>query len=320
MQRSVMHSDYFLTPCENNRLSEKNLLALARHIRTWYKIFAHQAPRDRNSIRDYSRGLTAQQIPRRKAHLPLPDIEPKFLGIVLNKYEISKKGIKRDNKGEPVDVNESFKSRAQQCMAERMLTAAIQVSDVLKEPHPGANGFNGDEGIELSLDQGLFPANAPPGGPRPDEFRHPQKSRFCPQYGILARVRRGAQHFELSTSATGRPFSAIETDAELEQLRIECNSKKAIEREEVAHFGRVFDDLAKFINCLPNPEPYNFVFDPRAGGNLVEPLYNDRREIDVVPGYPEEDGLDYTEVNNKRSARQVPRAWVTDETLDTIGF
>ena len=297
-----MHSDYFLTPCENNRLSEKNLLALARHIRTWYKKFAHQSLGNRNSIRDYSRGLTTEHIPRSGAHLPLPDIEPKFLGIVLNKYEVSRKGIKRDNKGEPIEANESFKSNAQICMAERMLTAAIQVSEILKEPHPGPNKAPGDEGIELAVDKELFTTNI---GPGLDEFRHSQESRFCPQYGILARVRRGAQNFELATSATGRPFSAIETDAELEQLKIECYSKKTIEKEEVAHFGRVFDDLAKFINYLPNPEPYNFVFDPRAGGGNVDPIKNDRGEIDVVPGYPKEDGFDCTEVNNKRSARQV---------------
>ena len=41
----------------------------------------------------------------------------------------------------------------------------------------------------------------------------------------------------------------------------------------------------------------------------------DRGEIDVVPGYPKEDGFDCTEVNNKRSARQVPQKWIADKTL-----
>ena len=303
---SIMHSHYVIVPCENNRLSEKNLVSLPRHIKDWYKKYGHRGPLHRSGLRDFSRGLTSDWIPNRDATLPLPDVEPKFLGIILNKYEVGRKGTKRNNKGEPEETRETFKSNAQIRMARRMLAASLRVSEELKT---SGSSMPGDEGIELAVGENAFSSIE---GEGLNVFRHQRGSPYYPQYGILARVRKGAQHYETATFAVGKPFSAIDTDADLRNVKEECNSNKSIDKEEVAHFRRIFDDIASFIIYLPTPDPFNFVFDPNAFGDseAIEAARanNSDRPI-VVPGYPEVDDFECNNVNAKRSARQVPVNW-----------
>jgi len=303
---SVMHSHYVIVPCENNRLSENHLVSLPRHIKDWYLKYGHTAPTHRTGLRDFSRGLTLNCKPNRHATLPLPDIEPKFLGIILNKYEVGRKGTKRSNNGVPEETRETFKSHAQSQMASKMLAASIRVSEELKA---SASSMPGDEGIELAVNENIFSSAE---GDGLNVFRHKRSTAYHPQYGILARVREGAQHY----SATF-PFSAsaIDSDVELRDVKEECNSNKStIDKEEVAHFRRIFDDIARFIMYLPNPEPFNFVFDPNALGAREAERANELLRPFVVQGYPEVDDYQGEHVNAKRSARQVPVAFWKDWT------
>jgi cellulose biosynthesis protein BcsQ len=54
-QNLLLHCDYFLTPCEANKLSEKNLTSIPATFRDWYKQYAGGNPR--TAIRDISRGI-----------------------------------------------------------------------------------------------------------------------------------------------------------------------------------------------------------------------------------------------------------------------
>ena len=111
--------------------------------------------------------------------------------------------------------------------------------------------------------------------------------------------------------------SAIDSDVELRDVKEECHSNKStIDKEEVAHFRRIFDDIARFIMYLPNPEPFNFVFDPNALGarEAESERANELLRPFVVQGYPEVDDYQGEHVNAKRSARQVPVAFWKDWT------
>jgi hypothetical protein len=91
-QNLLLHCDYFLTPCEANKLSEKNLTSIPATFRDWYKQYAGGNPR--TAIRDISRGIPYTEDIRevnRDAELPLPDIEPKFIGIILSRVDVNPK-------------------------------------------------------------------------------------------------------------------------------------------------------------------------------------------------------------------------------------
>lgn len=176
----------------------------------------------------------------------------------------------------------------------------------------------GDEGIELTVGEELFTHR----GDGLGEFCHETGSGFYPQYGILACVRRGPQHYELATTATGRPLSAIDTIEELELIKMECSAHKILEMEEVAHYRRIFDDVAKLISSLILPEqerePFNFVFDAKGawGGSRKAKdagLLNEHGEAVVVDGYPDHDDYYCNNVSRKRSSRQVPQPWIIDD-------
>ena len=301
---SIMHSHYIIVPCENNHLSEKNLMSLPRHIKGWYAKYGQVAPTLRNGLRDFSRGLQTFWEPNRNATLPLPDIEPKYLGIILNKYEVGRKGTKRNNIGEPKETRETFEGRAQNEMASRMLAASFRVSEELKS---SASPMPGDEGIELSVEEDIFSTAK---GEGLNAFRHQRSSSYYPQFGILACVRNGGAQYEDAAFVLGKPFSAIDTNEELSKVTKDFNSNEPTNEEEVAHFRRIFDDVASFIDYLPTPEPFNFVLDPNAigGSDLMRASKSDRPF--VVPGYPEIDDFGNNNVNAKRSARQVPDEWV----------
>ena len=71
---------------ECSRLSEKNLMTIPRALKNWYSDYQTDGRTGYvlSGIRQISRGQTLYGGDP-SAHLPLPDIEPKFAGIVLGK-------------------------------------------------------------------------------------------------------------------------------------------------------------------------------------------------------------------------------------------
>jgi hypothetical protein len=260
-QVTILHADYFLVPCEVNKLSEKNLRSMGPLIESWYKTYQHggMAGGSRIGYRDVTRGLTNNLFPVRTAELPLPDIAPQFLGIVLSKYDIARRAAKHDSEGYEIvhgGLEETFLSGARRLQAGRLVEAARLLHEHLN-PAPG---------ISFAIDNAIFTAP----GPGLGEYRHPFKSEHHPQPLVLARVAKGTQVFEAAASVVGKPLSATdESDLEDPRLRMFFKSSSQVHPtyESAEHYRRVFVDLAKFIHhTVPQPPPYNFVFDPKAGG------------------------------------------------------
>lgn len=270
---TILHADYFLVPCEVNKLSEKNLRSMGPLIESWYKKyqFGGEMAGGRIGIRDVTRGLTNNLVPMRSAELPLPDIAPKFLGIVLGKYDIHKRAVKRDSNGFDLaggGREETFLSDARRTQAGRLVEAARLLREHLN-PGPHAS---------FAIDDAIF--SAPGAGL--GEYRHPFGSEYHPQPLVLARVAKGAQVFEAAPSVVGKPLSATDETDLLDLVDFfKSSSQKKPTFEAVEHYRRVFVDLAKFIyHTVPQPPPYNFVFDPKAAGGVGGPGAN----IEALPG------------------------------------
>eukprot|EP00041_Stephanoeca_diplocostata_P029112 m.851734 g.851734 ORF g.851734 m.851734 type:complete len:568 (+) comp23493_c0_seq5:292-1995(+) len=257
---AIMHADYFLVPCEINKLSEKNLMSIGPLFESWYKRYQYGGPAGGGRIgyRDVTRGLTNNLNPQRAAELPLPDIAPKFLGIVLSKYDYQQRAEKRDARGNPICVKEMFKSDARRIQAGRLLNAAKLLTKHLTPEHIKDDSF--------ALDPAVFTAD----GDGLGEFRHPEGSEHHPQPYVLARVAKGNQLYEAAAPVTGKPMSAID-ETDMKDLKGLFSGAKNKAVQAVEHYRRVFTDLARFINHLEQPPPYNFVFDVKAAGGQGGP-------------------------------------------------
>lgn len=288
----LMHSDYWFAPCDLSMMSEKNLQSIGQNFGDWYQKYQEDGTNGmtRAGYRDVTRGLTKKRKPFRVAELPLPDIGPKFLGICINNYQAKNKPrFKRDSSGVPTSFTadkETFSSASRVKDARRLLNASTTVQRKLQTPK-----------YNFSLEDEVFerPNDPAQGITGLGEFRHKKGSCFYPQPGILSRVARGTQYFDSALRLVGKPFAALD-EIDIRDIRVFFgrNSPKEI-TEDVAHYARVFQDMAKFIKSLSvekNKECYNFVFDPQAAGGPtsgIAPVTHGDGRPKLVEGYPNED-------------------------------
>ena len=248
-QALLMHADYFIMPCETTRMCEKNLFTAKTTIKDWYEEYQEHGVGGtaRSGVRDRTRGLTIAKKPV-SAELPLPDIEPRFLGVIFTKYDTHQHSKNRDAYGFPIDTPETFKSEKGALQAGYMLLAAENLHTSLSRPGRQGNGFAIPHDAFTSPGHGL------------GVFRHPRGSIYCPQPLLLGRVRKITTLVEASPAITGLPVNAID-ESHFKDLKVPTK-----EQEQLAHFRRIFEDMAKFIANLPKPDKYNFVFDNRSFG------------------------------------------------------
>jgi len=296
----LMHADQWIVPCEVNKLSEKNLDEMATQFGTMWKKYECCAEygRARTGIRDTTRGL----VPDRLAQdlgcvLPLPDVYPKFLGIVMGKYAVGKACKVRNLKGELVSppTHEGFKNRTLRERASTLLQTAKHVAHHTLTRPSGACFRLSDDRYPNQL------AVSTPTNPLPQKLPQPQ---------LLGRVKRGPPLFEVATSVLGKPITMV-TDQDLEALQYKQRTDPAFQAsitqetpESVAHFQRIFADLAGFLvhlreNPDPNdrtsaPIPYNFVFDPNCGSVYKKIAAHNNGFVD---GYPEDDDDQFVDPN-----------------------
>lgn len=199
------------------------------------------------------------RLPGRTSELPLPEIEPKFLGKVASKYIIGHRGTKRNISGDPIDEPETLKSDDRILMATRLITASRNVVQRLGRAARPSNGF--------ALRDDTIPAQPPAGveyDPAPGSFSHPAGSNYAPQPALLGMVRNATQLYEIAPKVLGKPITQIdEADIAGGALREHMKSRNKNDiREEVAHFRRIFLDIARLIIDLPALPQYNFMYDP----------------------------------------------------------
>ncbi len=97
---------------------------------------------------------------------------------------------------------------------------------------------------------------------------------------VLARVARATQLFEAAVWLSGKPISSLTKDDLCFNKELKKYYFKESVTAHVAHYRRVYHDLASFIAELDDPEPFNFVFDPRAASATL-------KNAGTVAGYPE---------------------------------
>lgn len=232
-QLLLCHSDFFITPCEVTKLCEKNLRSIPHAFGEWYRAFQPGGPNGNacTGFDEMTRGLHPHKDPLPGMLLPLPSFEPKFLGILLTKYDVSVNARKRNAEGVLVNTAERFKSHRHAVLASKLIRASQRVSQQLSRDRPG-NGY--------AVDPSVF--GQP--GPGLGEFRHPVNPLRVPQPYLLGRIRKGTQLFESALTNHGVPVSCLQ-----EEHLNGLNNTDA-QREEVAHFRRCFQDLARFIQYL----------------------------------------------------------------------
>ncbi|KAJ1618247.1 hypothetical protein T492DRAFT_1094012 [Pavlovales sp. CCMP2436] len=284
-QALLLHTDYFLMPCEITRLCEKNLASVPATLKSWYELYQKDGPQAvaRSGIRDMTRGLTTAASTL-NAELPLPDIEPRFIGIVMTKYDVAKESKKRDVYGSLVSVSESFKSHSRGQLAGSVLRSAAAVHAALLRPNLPSNGF--------AIPHEEF---TPPGAGL-GSFRHARGSDFYPQPLCLGRIRKYTAILEAAPAITGLPINAID-ESHFPGLVGFIAKPYDTAQEQLSHFRRVMQDMAKFIIYLPSPDMFNFVLDNRSAGRPE----NERLQKNTLTNsrYPGEHG---DEVDAHRTA------------------
>jgi cellulose biosynthesis protein BcsQ len=266
-QLLICHSDYFICPCEVEQMSIKNLGTIYSQLRTWYKDFQFQGPKS-NSIgfREVSRGYNTGGGASVEAELPLPEIQPKFLGIIINKYIADRNSV-RQPLGTPYDKRshaghsdsvplkcsiEGLKSKRRTQAAAKLLETAADLARRLSRPRPGsADHIYDPEDNGFSVHEEIFIRQ----GPGLGEYRHGPAPAGSPQYipmhTLLGRVRAATPLFQFAPNFYGKPINVLK-DSDLEILGLD---QKTANREDLAHFARVFGDMASFISKSLPPFP-----------------------------------------------------------------
>ena len=92
-----------------------------------------------------------------------------------------------------------------------------------------------------------------------------------------------------SIEKVGKPMSQM-VDEDLPLVREAWSGSIHDMKEDIAHYRRVVQDIARFFIELPQQATYVFVVDPRAMG----PQSHDRGtllEAGILPGQPANDGM-----------------------------
>ena len=252
-QTLVCHSDYYICPSHIDKLCEKNLLGIPKSMEKWYQDFQSNGPGGHplSGIRQITRGQTTRD-GSVEAELPLPEIEPKFLGIIINKYDVKEKAKlgKRNSEGELVLIPEKLKSVTREQMAKRLLNAATGVAQKMSMA-PKTVEDNGFAAHEELFDR--------------SSTGHVRGSLYCPQPYLLASIRKATPLFEAAIARCGKPITML-TEEDFPQVRDFLAGRD--DEEDIAHYRRIFEDLAKFITELPQPPKYNFGYNPATNTQL----------------------------------------------------
>ena len=82
-------------------------------------------------------------------------------------------------------------------------------------------------------------------------FPHPKGGNKYPQPHILARIRKGISGFEHAAINFGKPFAFL-TEQDLSDAPDGLNLRNSADmKEHVAHFQRIYLDMARFLVDLP---------------------------------------------------------------------
>ena len=269
-QTLVCHCDYFIAPCTVDKLCEKNLVSIPETFQEWYRDFQEDGKRAYaySGFRQISRGQTRDG-PAADAELPLPEIEPKFLGIIMNKYDVAARANlgARDVQGNLVPKHEKFKSGTRERMAVRLLKAAEGVVATMSRSRWHPPLADSQEHYRFSIHPKQFDSNG-----------HPAGSDKCPQPFLLARVRKATPLFDAAVAICGMPMSYLRTapdkpgrqESDLANVK-EFYSCLDDACEDIAHFRRIFEDLASFLQGLPTPAPFHFAYNPATDQVLPGP-------------------------------------------------
>ena len=231
----LMHSDYFMTPCLPEQFSQKALERITLHFGEWYADFFGNIPG--NSLRGASRGYVGVGQPG-QANFPLPSMRPQYAGCILSGYS-----ARPTNKRTLIEVNGGLAVESPNGHAASRLTAFLilrsqQLAAALQPPPAGVQAWP-HQATQTSF---AVPAN---------QYPNAAGSNFYPQPHVLARIRKAVSGFENATVEFGKPFAFL-TDSDLGSNQPGINIRNTPEyREAVAHYQRIYMDMATFLRNLP---------------------------------------------------------------------
>jgi len=187
----LMHSDHYAVSCTIDKLCEKNLKKMTQTVADWYKIYEKDgsAGISRTGFRDVSRGLVTSQQLKPDAECPLPEMDPKFAGLIMNRYDVKEKCVgaiprKRDRYTNiKVNVAKVMKRQGRSELAFLLLEAAAKMrSELNAEPGSVRRGQQVDRPgrlAELAVPATEFER-------ADDEYRHNAGSSKCLSRYFLA--------------------------------------------------------------------------------------------------------------------------------------
>jgi hypothetical protein len=264
----LMHCDYFITPCLPDQFSQKGLERLGLSLGKWYREFeptkgGQPHPPYAQGLRQASRGVN--QGGKLPAEYPLPSMRPQFAGCIISGYNPKPTCVLTDiklNGGAP--HIEEPNGHAAQLLSSKIMRRAEQVAEALTPRLPGgglpALGGGGAGAAAAAAGGGGGAAAA--AGPSHEaksnafavpvaHFPHPKGGNLYPQPHVLARIRKGISGFEHATINFGKPFAFL-TDKDLTNAPDGLNLRNSAEmKEHVAHFQRIYVDMARFLASLP---------------------------------------------------------------------
>jgi len=275
----LMHSDYFLAPCLADQFSQKALERLTSCFEKEYRTYlGSKLVGTVSGLRSISRGIDAVDTDLKPFRFPLPSMQPQFAGCIISNYSANpvsrltlipvKRGLDAD--GNP-KVDHCHIEDAEGYSAKRLTSFIMRRADELAA-HLQSPSLSGN------VENGTFAVPATSFPPA-----HVQGSNFYPQPHTAARLRKMVPGLEHATSEVGVP-PAFLTNAHLKELGRDLPSNW----EAVAHFQRIYIDLAKWIIGLPlnaSSPKFDFniptfdpsqgaqgllIFNPRPGGGAGE--------------------------------------------------
>ena len=246
----LMHCDYFIAPCLPDQFSQKALERLGLNFGEWYRDFAERRQVSGSSgLRQASRGVYPHQA--FPALFPLPSMRPQFAGIILSGYVASPICVNLDTKrqgngGGNGGAVERPHGTAAELLSSFIIRRAQQVAEVLTPPR-AAGAAGGAAGAAAPNHQATQNPFAVPSS----LFPHASGSNEYPQPHILARIRKATSGFEHAGIQFGKPFPFL-TDEDLANSPEGFNLKNdPHHKEAVAHFQRIYLDMAQFLVDLP---------------------------------------------------------------------
>lgn len=245
----LMHCDYFLTPCAPDQFSQKALERLMVSFRREYRQYVGTVMQGMvTGLRSISRGFVNSESQPLFAKFPLPSMQPRFAGCMISNYSASPintltmTGVKRsrdeqNNQVEHLHIEEP-EGKAAKRLSSLIMTRADQLAEVLMhDAVVNEEGHVVPQVSERSASAGIFAVPA-------DDFPHAKGDNLYPQPHTAARLRKAVAGFEHSATNVGYPAAFLTEDL-LE--RVPGLNNTPVYREHVAHFQRIYLDLAEWL-------------------------------------------------------------------------